>query len=269
MRHRSKIILTIVAGVILLFWVLCAIASWFSSRSVAHQRHYRWDAFVLPEQNFSNATIIDVVAKVNALVAQTSKGSAMHAVCLNTNPVDIAEYPPDPAIKAEMDKLVEAYRKDEADWLNRGACGFETCRYTGKFMARHSLGCEFQELAGWVQLDDEEKTDAIHLGRIPTHLECRAYKISPKLKSMAEGLEKQNKVRVDMNPVISAFVDVSRASLWSIDVPTKPNETTGEFRGGSVFSYLPEISVLVVIETPEAHKLAEKNLKESGFWGSF
>ena len=233
---------------------------------VAHQRPYRWDAFVLPEQNFSNETIIDIVASVNALVTQTSKGLVTQAVCLNTNPVNIAVYAADPAIKAQMDKLVEAYRKDETNWLKRGACGFETCRYTDKFMARHSLGCEFQDLASWVQLDYEEKPDAIHLGRNPGHLECRAYKISPKLKSMADDLRKQNHIRGDMNPVTSAFVDVSRVSIWSIDVPTKPNESTGEFRAASVFSYLPESSVLLVIETPEAHKLAEQNLKEAGLW---
>jgi hypothetical protein len=269
MKRRTKIIFTVVAGAIFIFLALCVIAAWASSRMVAHQRPYHWDACVLPEQNFSNETIIDIVAKVNALVSQTSEGSVTQAVCLNTNPAEIAQYPPDPTVKTEMNKLVEAYRKDETNWLNRGACGFETCRYTGKFMARHSLGCEFQAVASWVQLDYAEKPDAIHLGRNPTHLECRAYKISPKLKLMAEDVKKQNQIRVDMNPVTSAFVDVSRASLWSIDVPTKPNETTGEFRAASVFSYLPESSVLVVIETPEAHKMAEKNLKEAGFWESF
>ena len=72
-------------------------------------------------------------------------------------------------------------------------------------MAKHSLGCEFQELASWVQLDYEEKPDAIHLGRNPNHLECRAYKISPKLKLMAEDLNKQNQIRADMNPVVGAY----------------------------------------------------------------
>jgi hypothetical protein len=269
MKRRTKIIFTVVAGAIFIFLALCVIAAWASSRMVAHQRPYHWDACVLPEQNFSNETIIDIVAKVNALVSQTSEGSVTQAVCLNTNSAEIAQYPPDPTVKTEMNKLVVAYRKDETNWLNRGACGFETCRYTGKFMARHSLGCEFQAVASWVQLDYAEKPDAIHLGRNPTHLECRAYKISPKLKLMAEDVKKQNQIRVDMNPVTSTFVDVSRASLWSIDVPTKPNETTGELRAASVFSYLPESSVLVVIETPEAHKIAEKNLKEAGFWESF
>jgi hypothetical protein len=269
MKRRIKIILAVIVGMIFLYVALCSIAAWPSSKTVGHQRPYHWDAFVLPEQDFSNATIIDVVAKMNALVTQTSKGSVTQAVCLNTNPTDIVEYPPDPAIKAEMDKLVEAYRKDETNWLNRGACGFETCRYTGIFMARHSLGCGFQELAVSVQLDYEEKPDAIHLGRNPIHLECRAYKISPKLKLKAEDLKRKNQIRLDMNPVTSAFVDVTRASLWSIDVPTKPNETTGEFRAACVFSYLPESSVLVVIETPEAQKLAEKNLKQDGVWESF
>ena len=269
MKRKTKIVFAVLTGIIFLFLVFCAIGAWLSGRTVAHQRAYCWDAFALPEQNFSNATVIDVVAKVNALVTQTSKGSVTQAVCLNINPADIVEYPSDPAIKAEMDKLVEAYRKDETNWLNRGACGFETCRYTGKFMARHSLGCEFQELASWVQLDYEEKPDAIHLGRNPGHLECKAYKISPKLKQMADDLKKQNQIRVDMDSATSAFVDVSKVSLWSIDVPTGPNELTGEFRAASVFKYLPASSVLLAIETPEAHAAAEKNLKEQGFWEGF
>jgi hypothetical protein len=165
-----------------------------------------------------------------------------------------------------MDRLVADYRKDETNWLNRGACGFETCRYTGRFMAKHSLGCELQELASWAELSYTEKPDAIHLGRYPDRLECRAYKILPKLKLMAEDLRQQNKVRVDMNPVTSAFVDVSRVSLWSIDVPTGPNETTGEFRAATVFKYVPEDSILLVIETSEAHRTAEANLKRAGVW---
>jgi hypothetical protein len=177
--------------------------------------------------------------------------------------------PSDSPFKGEMAALITRYRQDETNWFNRGACGFETCRYTGRFMARHSLGCEFQFLADWVEENYEEKPDAIHLSRNPDRLECRAYNISPKLKEMAESLKQRNQVRVDMEPVTSAFVDVTRVSLWSIDVPTGPNEKTGEFRDASVFKYLPEKFVLLVIETPEAHKTAEKNLKEAGFWESF
>ena len=265
-ERKTKIILSLIGGAFFLFIGMYVVAAWLSGKTVAHQRPYRWDSFALPEQTFSNTTVIAIAAQVNALVNQVSKGSVTQAVSPNTNQVDIIEFSSNPAIKVEMDKLIEVYRKDETNWLNRGACGFETCRYTGTFMARHSLGCEFQMLAEWVQMDYEEKPDAIHLGRSPSHLECRAYKISPKLKLMAENLKQQNQIRVDMNPVASAFVDVTRASLWSIDVPTKPNETTGEFRAGSVFSYLPESFILVVIETPEAHKTAEKKLKAAGLW---
>ena len=131
------------------------------------------------------------------------------------------------------------------------------------------MGCKFQEVAEWAQLDYDEKPDAIHLGRNPAKLECRVYKISSKLKEMAESLKQKNQVRVDMEPVTSAFVDVTRVSLWGIDVPTSPNEMTGEFRAASVFRYLPEKSILLVIETPEAHKASETNLKQAGFWESF
>jgi hypothetical protein len=33
-----------------------------------------------------------------------------------------------------------------------------------------------------------------------------------------------------------------------------------------VFNYLPEMSMLLVIETPEAHALAEGKLKENKLW---
>jgi rhodanese-related sulfurtransferase len=123
-------------------------------------------------------------------------------------------------------------------------------------------------MAEWAQLDYEEKPDAVHLGRKPAKLECHAYKISPKLKEMAETLKQKNQVRVDMEPATSAFVDVTRVSLWSIDVPTSPNDMTGEFRDASVFKYLPDKSILLVIETPEAHSTAEAKLKEQGLFDS-
>jgi hypothetical protein len=240
-----------------------------SCSKVAHQRPYSWDAFALPEQHFTNATIIDVVSTVNAVVAKASNGSVTQAVFLDRTPADIIDRPSNSALKTDMEKLIGAFRADETNWMNRGACGFETFRYTGTFMARHSLGCEFQELAEWAHLDYEEKPYAIHLKRNPSHLECRSYKISSGLKQMAEDLSQRNQVRVGTDPVISAFIDVAKIYLWSIDVPTGPNETTGEFRYASVFKYLPEKSVLLVIETPEAHETAVNHLKGKGFWEVF
>lgn len=256
-------------GFVVLLLSAVATLTLISCSKVAHQRPYRWDAFALPEQHFTNATIIDVVSTVNAAVAKASNGSITQAVFLDRNPADIIAYPSDPALKTDMDKLIGDFRNDETNWMNRGACGFETFRYTGTFMARHSLGCEFQELAEWAHLNYEERSDAIHLGRNPAHLECRNYKISAGLKQMAEDLKSQNQVRVDTDPVTSAFIDVAKVYLWSIDVPTGPNEMTGEFRYARVFKYLPETSVLLVIETPEAHETAMKNLKEKGFWERF
>ena len=268
MKRRKRIILASIAGMIFLLSVLFALFARISIKHVAHGRPYHWDAYVLPEEVFSNATVSEIVANVNALVAKTSNGSVTQAVCLDTTPAKIDVVPSDSPFKDAMDGLIAQYRLDEANWLNRGACGFETCRYTGTFMAGHSLGCEFQFLASWVEMDCEEKPDAIHLLRSPSHLECRAYKISSKLKQMAEDLIGQSKTRVDMDSISSAFVDVTRMSLWSIDVPTGPHETRGEIRSPSIFKYLPESSVLLVVETPEAHKMAEKNLKEAGLWDS-
>jgi len=268
MKRSSRIILTVFFGIIGIYLAFCTIASWLAAKTVAHQRPYRWDAFVLPEQHFTNATIIDVVSTVNAVVAKSSNGTVTQAVFLDKTPADIIAYPSDDALKTDMENLIEDFRTDETNWMNRGACGFETFRYTGTFMARHSLGCEFQMLAEWTHLNYEEKPDAIHLGRNPAHLECRSYKITSGLKQMAEDLKRQNQVRVDTDPVTSAFIDVAKVYLWSIDVPTRPNGMTGEFRYASVFKYLPEKSVLLVIETPEAHEAAVKYLKETGFWES-
>lgn len=268
MKRNSKFILAVSLGIIGIYFAVCTIASRSAAKIVAHQRPYHWDAFALPEQHFTNSTIIDVVSAVNATVAKASNGSVTQAVFLDKTPADIIAYPSDAALKIDMGKLIEDFRTDETNWMNRGACGFETFRYTGTFMAGHSLGCEFQELVEWAHLSYEERPDAIHLGRNPAHLECRNYKISSGLKQMAEDLKRQNQVRGDTDPVTSAFIDVAKVYLWGIDIPTRANEVTGEVRFASVFKYLPEKSVLLVIETPEAHEKAMKNLKEKGFWES-
>ncbi len=89
-----------------------------------------------------------------------------------------------------METLVVAYRTDETNWINRGACGFETFHYTGTFGCY--LECEFQMLANWAQMKFREEEQGVYLSRKPAHLECRAYKISDALKEMAEDLKKKN-----------------------------------------------------------------------------
>jgi hypothetical protein len=261
-RHDISFIALLLSSIVILTLASC-------SKRVAHQRPYHWDAVALPEQHFTNATITDIVSTVNTAVAKASNGAITQAVLMDKTPADIVIYSSNTALKTDMERLIADYRSDETNWMNRGACGFETCRYTGAFMAAHSLGCEFQELASWVQLDYQEKPDCIHLARNPSHLECRSYRITSRLKQMADELKGKNQVRIDTDPITSAFIDVAKVDLWSIDVPTGANETTGEFRYASVFKYLPEQSVLLVIETPEIHKMAKKNLEQAGFWESF
>lgn len=266
MKRKTKIILVAITGMILVLMATFALLARIAAHHVAHQRPYRWDACVLPEENFSNATVSEIVALVNALVAKKSNGAVTQAVQFDTTPAKIEMVPPDSPFKEKMAELIARYRQDETNWFSRGACGFESCRYTGKFMARHSLGCEFQFLSENVEMNYDEKPDAIHLRRNPDRLECRAYKISPKLKRLAESLKQQDQIRVDMEPVVSAFVDVTRVSLWGINVPSGPQETKGEFRAACVFEYQPEKSILLVIETPEAHATAETKLKELGLF---
>jgi hypothetical protein len=265
MKRGVRIFLAVVVGVIGIYIAFCEIASRYAANTIAHQRPFAWDKYALLEIRFTNATVVEVVSTINGAVAKASKGLVNQAALLDRTPADIVVYTSEVTVKGDMEKMVSDYRKDETNWLNLGACGFETCGYTGIFFARHSLGCAFQEMAEWTQLDYRESPDAIHLTRNPRHLECRSYKINPGLKRLAEDLKRQNQVRVDTDPVTSAFIDVAKIYLWSIDVPTGPNSTTGEFRFGSVFKYLPEKSILLVIETPKAHESAAKNLREKGF----
>jgi hypothetical protein len=226
--------------------------------------YFLYHTHALPEMSFTNATIIDIVSTENAAVAKASQGSITQVVFLNTAPTDIRIVPSNDPYKSEMESLAATYRTDETNWMNRGACGFETFRYTGMF--RCYLECDLMMLAAWAQLDFKETEQGVYLSREPLHLECRAYKIGDGLKQMAEALKTKNQIRVDFDPVASAFTDVTKVSLWSIDVPTSANELTGEIRYSSVFRYLPEKSVLLVIETPEAHQLAEQKLKENKLW---
>jgi hypothetical protein len=226
--------------------------------------YYRSNTRVLPELHFTNTTIIDIVSTINTTVAKASNGSVTQIVFLDRTPADILVYPSNSPFKTDMEKLIGDFRQDETNWINRGACGFETFRYTGTFEC--SLECDFQMLAEWAELNYDERPEGIYIGRKPTHLECRAYKISAGLKQMTEELKKRNQIRVGCEPVASAFIDVTKVNLWNIDVPTGTNELTGESRFESVFKYIPEKSILLVIETPEAHQAAIQALKVKGLW---
>jgi hypothetical protein len=244
-------------------FLLCASCS----RSVVHQRAFQWDKFPLPELSFTNSSVIEVVNAVNQAATIASKGAITQAVVLDTNPVPIAIITPDNAvIKDEMQKFVAAYRSAETNWHNRGANGFETYPYSGHFMARHSLGCSFRELTELTGLSYEERPDALHLGRMPAHLECRSYKVGEGLRQIAEEQQKSNSGKVGADPIASAFIEVSDSGLWSIQVPTGPFSSSGEFRYDEVFRFLPEKSVLLVIETPEVHEAATKALKARNMW---
>jgi hypothetical protein len=132
-------------------------------------------------------------------------------------------------------------------------------------MSGHSLGCAFRALSEWAELTDEEKPDALHLTRDVIHLECRSYKITAGLVQMADELKQQDKIRVDCEPVASAFIDVTGSYLWSFRIPTSPSGTMSEYRCDSVYKYIPEKRVLLVIETPETHLNAAAALRKKGF----
>ena len=80
----------------------------------------------MPELHFTNATIIDVVSIVNGAVSKASSGSITQAVFLDRTPAEIIAYPSDPSLQVAMDRLIEDFRRDETNWMNRGAAGFET-----------------------------------------------------------------------------------------------------------------------------------------------
>ncbi|HEV2438072.1 MAG TPA: hypothetical protein VG077_18915 [Verrucomicrobiae bacterium] len=251
-------------GIRFVGYILFVVLAVFLAFGCSKKSFYHWDAYTLPELCFTNAAIIDVVSAVNTAVAKASNGSVTQAVFLDRTPATIVAYPSDSPYKTDMEKLIEEYRRDETNWVNRGACGFETFRYTGTIEC--SLECDFQMLAEWAQLNYQETEQGIYLSRKPAHLECRAYKISDGLKQMAEDLKKKNQIRVGFDPVASAFTDITKVNLWSIEVPTGPSELTGEFRDASVFKYIPDKSILLVIETPEAHEAAVQALKAKGLW---
>jgi hypothetical protein len=71
-KRRTKVFLTVIVGAIFAFAALFAFLAWFSAHHVGHGRPYRWDAYVLPEECFSNTPVSEIVARVNALVAKTA-----------------------------------------------------------------------------------------------------------------------------------------------------------------------------------------------------
>jgi len=262
MKH-AKTNISFVIGVLLFVVSLSS-----CSRRIVHGRPYRWDAFVLPQLSFTNTPVAEIVSRINAEVAKASKGTVTQAVYLDAGSANIVIHCTDDSLKPEMERLVEKFRNGESNWIGIGAAGYETFRCSMTFMSGHSLHCTFTELSDWAQLDYNEKPDGIHLRRDSIRLECRSYKVTPDLVQMAEDLRQKNKVRADCDPVASAFIEVTGSYSWSISIPTSSSGMISEYRCDSVFKYIPEKSVLLVIETPETQLSAARFLREKGFIGN-
>lgn len=219
---------------------------------------------------FKQEPIVNVVKAVNDAVRVASRGTVQQAVILDTTPAPIKKFAPSSEVGRQMDDMISAYRAHEGEMLRKGANGFESAPYTGPMGGGHSLGCTFQMFVSWSNLGYEERADAIHLWRLPKHLECRAYKITPGLVARIEQERKSNSYLVDAEPIVSAFAHATEGPnggfAWTISVPTGPGSAEGEERIDKVFRHLPEQELILVIGTPEEHAEAESLLKKSGLW---
>jgi hypothetical protein len=233
---------------------------------IAHQRPYKWDQYPVPRLRFTNEPIVNVISNVNDAVRVLSKGAVQQVILLDTTPVRISKFAPNPGIEQQMEDMIRVFRQHEEEMRKKGADGFETGIYTGGIGGGHSLGCVLQELAMGAGLGYEEKEDGIHIRRDPQEFECRAYKISDRLVSWMEQKRKANDLHVDAEPIVSAFAQATGIHSWTIMVPDGPNSSTGEFRFDKVFRHLPDAGIILALATPEEHSNALARLKADGLW---
>jgi hypothetical protein len=262
---RKKILFLVIAlfGLVLMAAVALAVLR----PRVVHQRPYDWDRFVLPMMEFKQEPISNVVKAVNDAVRSASKGSVAQAVVLDATPAPIKKVASSAEIEHRMDELISAYRKNEEDLLKQGADGYESAPYTGPMGGGHSLGCTFQMFVSEADLGYEERPDAIHLWRMPSALECRAYKVTAGLTARIEEEHKAKNYLVDAEPIVSVLANVTGIHTWSYTVPNGPTSSHSESRFDKVFKYLPDSNLILAIATPEEHAQAETRLKAAGLWG--
>jgi hypothetical protein len=249
--------------------LLAGAGIWFvrsGASRIAHQRPYKWDQYPVPRLRFTNEPIVNVVSSVNDAVTVLSQGAVQQVILLDTTPVRISKFAPNPGIEQQMDEMIRVFRQHEEELKKKRAEGFETGLYTGVVGGGHSLGCIISDLASNAGLGYEEKPDGIHMKREPHELECRAYGISKALVALMEQKRKVNDLHVDAEPVVSALAQATGIHSWSVMVPDGPNSATGEFRFDKVFRHLPEANLILALATAEEHSNAVVRLKTGGLW---
>src|SRR5437867_6771470 len=88
--------------------------------SVAHQRPYEWDRFVLPKQKFIQEPLSNVVSAVNNSVRAASKGAVVHAIHLDVAPAPIKKVAPSLEVDRRMDEMISNFRLHEQEMIWRG-----------------------------------------------------------------------------------------------------------------------------------------------------
>jgi len=263
-KKRGCLIAAVVGGLVLGCLLLLLAACRERYPHISHQEPYRWDQYPRPNLTVENEPFVEVVAKINAVFAETSNGELTEAIKIDTTPTRIVRVNCSAELDPYADVFIAAYREHEVDMNRRGACGFENTLISGEVLQEgHSIGCT---LAMPSSLYYETREDALVFGRSPHLMECRPYVVTDGLVERMKDLQHEGSRKVDAEAIVSALIYETGIDSWTIMMPKGPNSWTSEFRCDAVFRYLAEPGVILTLAIPKEHAEAERRLKASGLW---
>lgn len=265
MKRIAIIIAVIVAG--FFAFVFIAPIVYRHHHPVHHQLPYKWDSYVQRDLEFEMEPMSNVIKAVNDAISETSGGQVPEAIKLDATPTRIVKVNSDQTLNEHMDQLIAEFRENEKEMLRKGARGFESTPYTGVIHGNHSLGCTLV-MMGSDGLQWKPKEDALHVCRFPSEMECRAYRVNDVLIRTTEDWIAKGRTHAepDWDPVCFVFVKMAKMQSWSIMVPSGPHSASGEFRLNKVTKHLPDMKVILALDTPERHEAAEEHLRQNDMW---
>jgi hypothetical protein len=261
---KRACLIAVVIGAVVLGGLSLAAWAYHRAHPIAYQLPYKWDSYVRPDLQFSIEPMSHVIAKVNSVIRDVTKGAVPEAIKLDATPTRILKVGSNASLDPYMDQLIADYRENEKEMSRRGARGFESAPFTGHVLGHVTLWWLAEQDEGG--LIWEAKEDALHASRRPHEMECRVYPVTDALNELMEENRRTNNYKVDCEPHVSALINATGIYSWSIEVPTGPHSWISEFRYTKVFRYVPEAGVILALATPEEHATAQERLRNPASW---
>ena len=215
---------------------------------------YDWNIPLREPLSLYLLTVSDAVERLNAVVRSATTNRIPRVAIVDASPSRITLITDDPSLSNEMSALVTAYHAITGPLIAKGVHGgYETHVEVNNIPARTPVACALAEVTA--SMTSEETPQGVIIRRCPATLECRVYRVTDALVTLASA---------SGQPPARVFADVTHMTSV-LDVCRKQNVIPTPILEG-VVRYMPERKTMLAIETPDGHWGIKRNLVRTGLW---